>query len=53
MPSYKVKIRKFNFFDMIYPDDEVFTENLKLFPHIPKPIEEYDVIFYNKIHEKL
>ncbi len=47
--GFKIKIRKFLYSDLIYPDDEVFQDNYKLFAHLPQHLEEYSSINYKEI----
>jgi len=49
LPGYKIKLKIFNFNDLLYPDDEVFRDDLKLFGHVPKAIKEYNSTHYRNI----
>lgn len=53
IPGFKVKIRKFKFKDLLHPDDEVFEDELKLFGHVPKAIEELEIIKYTEIEKRI
>ena len=46
LPGYKIKLKIFNFNDLLYPDDEVFRDDIKLFGHVPKAIKEFDSSHY-------
>ena len=45
----KIKIREFRYADLIFPDDEVFENQTKLFVHIPEPIREHNPVSYKKV----
>ena len=49
LPGYKIKLKIFNFNDLLYPDDEVFRDELKLFGHVPKAVKEYNSTHYRKL----
>lgn len=49
LPGFKVKIKVFKFEDLLYPDNEVFTNDLKLFGHIPKAVQEFNNTNYRNI----
>ncbi len=53
LPGYKVKLKIYNFNDLMYPDDEVFTDDFKLFGHVPKAIKEFTSTHYKNIFELL
>jgi hypothetical protein len=51
LPDYKFNIRKFIFSELLFPDNEVFEVENKLFGHVPEPIDVIENIIYSNLHE--
>ncbi len=44
LPNHKVKIRAFEYADLMFPESEVFDDTPQLFGHVPQPVKEYQTI---------
>lgn len=51
LPDYKFNIRKFTFSELLFPDNEVFEIENKLFGHIPEPIDVIENIRYSELNK--
>ena len=49
VPINRVQKRFFKFEELLYPDDEIFRDDLKLFGHIPEPYKTLKPIDYKKL----
>ena len=49
VPINRVQKRFFKFEDLLYPDDEIFRDDLKLFGHIPEPYKTLKPTDYKKL----
>jgi SAM-dependent methyltransferase len=49
LPSQKLKIRVFQYSDLLYPEDEVFEDLPLLFGHVPQAIREFPAIPYEEV----
>lgn len=53
LPDYKFNVRKFIFSELLFPDNEVFEVENKLFGHIPEPIDVVENISYSNLHKEI
>ena len=53
LPDYKFNVRKFIFSELLFPDNEVFEVENKLFGHIPEPIDVVENISYYDLHKEI
>ncbi len=49
VPVNRVQKRLFKFEDLLYPDDEIFRDDLKLFGHIPEPYKTHKPVHYREL----
>ena len=49
VPISRIQQRFFKFSDLLYPDDEIFRDDLKLFGHIPEPYKTLKPIHYKEL----
>lgn len=49
LPNQRIKQRVFRFTDLIFPEDEVFEDNAKLFGHVPVALRELPLISYSEL----
>jgi hypothetical protein len=49
VPINRVQKRLFKFEDLLYPDDEIFRDDLKLFGHIPEPYKTHKPLHYREL----
>lgn len=49
LPGQKLKVRVFQYSDLLYPEDEVFEDLPLLFGHVPQAIREYPAIPFEKV----
>ena len=49
VPISRIQQRFFKFADLLYPDDEIFRDDLKLFGHIPEPYKTLKPIHYKEL----
>ncbi len=53
LPGYKFNIRKFKFSELLFPDNEVFEVENKLFGHVPEPFDTIENIHYIDLNKNL
>ena len=49
LPSQRLKVRVFQYSDLLYPEDEVFEDLPLLFGHVPQSIREYPAIPFEEV----
>ena len=49
VPINRVQKRLFKFEDLLYPDEEIFRDDLKLFGHIPEPYKTHKPLHYREL----
>ena len=49
LPANRIQIREFDFNELLYPDNEIFRDDLKLFGHIPDVKKTYDPVNFKDL----
>lgn len=49
LPGQKLKLRVFQYSDLLFPEDEVFEDLPLLFGHVPQAIREFPAIPYEEV----
>lgn len=49
VPINRIQKRYFKFDELLYPDDEIFRDDLKLFGHIPEPYKTQNPVHYKDL----
>ena len=51
LPGLKVNLRLFNYSDLLYPEDEVFDDTLRLFGHVPQATKDLGPVYFENLGE--
>lgn len=51
LPGLKINLRLFNYADLIYPEDEVFDDTLRLFGHVPQATKDLGSVYFENLGE--
>lgn len=49
IPTNRVQIREYEFNELLYPDNEIFRDDLKLFGHIPEVKKTHKPVYYKEL----
>tara|TARA_B100000902_G_C27170870_1_gene843745 strand:- start:182 stop:817 length:636 start_codon:yes stop_codon:yes gene_type:complete len=49
LPANRIQIREFDFNELLYPDNEIFRDDLKLFGHIPEVKKTHDPVNFKDL----
>lgn len=49
LPGLKVNLRLFNYSDLLYPEDEVFDDTLRLFGHVPQATKDLGPVYFENL----
>ena len=50
---YENYLKTHNYEDLIFPTDEVFKDDSKLFYHIPTPVKEHSPVYFMNLGDLL